>query len=145
MGRAPIPTPSGSWSPPTGGLQRQPQPAVEAGTAGPADALGLRISVCHFPPGTSKWNKIEHRKFCHIVENWRDRPLVSHEVMVNLIGTKTTRAGLAIRSELDEGHYPTGRQVTDEQMDNLSWRESLADSSAFASSSSVRVLKVPVP
>ena len=85
-----------------------------------ADALGLCISVSHFPPGTSKWNKIEHRMFCHITENWRGRPLVSHEVVVNLIGATTTRGGLAIRSELDEGRYPTGRQVSDEQMDALS-------------------------
>ena len=85
-----------------------------------ADALGLCISVSHFPPGTSKWNKIEHRMFCHITENWRGRPLVSHEVVVNLIGATTTKAGLAIHSELDEGHYPTGRQVSDEQMDTLS-------------------------
>ena len=85
-----------------------------------ADTLGLCISVCHFPPGTSKWNKIEHRMFCHITQNWRGRPLVSHEVVVNLIGDTTTQAGLAIRSELDEGRYPTGRQVTDEQMNRLS-------------------------
>ena len=85
-----------------------------------ADALGLRISVCHFPPGTSKWNKIEHRMFCHITENWRGRPLVSREVVVNLIGGTTTQGGLAIRSELDEADYATGREVTDEQMDRLS-------------------------
>ena len=66
-----------------------------------ADDTGLQISVCHFPPGTSKWNKIEHRMFCHITENWRGRPLVSREVVVNLIGHTTTRSGLAIRSELD--------------------------------------------
>ena len=87
---------------------------------GLADALGLCISVCHFPPGTSKWNKIEHRMFCHITENWRGPPLVSHEVVVNLIGATTTKAGLAIRSELDKGRYPTGRQVTDVQMEALS-------------------------
>ena len=85
-----------------------------------ADALGLCISVSHFPPGTSKWNKIEHRMFCHITENWRGRPLVSHEVVVNLIGATTTKGGLAIRSALDEGRYLTGRQVSDEQMDTLS-------------------------
>ena len=73
-----------------------------------ADEIGLRISVCHFPPGTSKWNKIEHRMFCHITENWRGRPLVSREVVVNLIGHTTTEDGLAIRSELDENRYPTG-------------------------------------
>src|SRR3989475_2302431 len=77
-----------------------------------ADEIGLRISVCHFPPGTSKWNKIEHRMFCHITENWRGRPLVSREVVVNLIGHTTTKTGLAIRSELDENSYPTGREVT---------------------------------
>ena len=87
-----------------------------------ADELGLRITVCHFPPGTSKWNKIEHRMFCHITENWRGRPLVSREVVVNLIGHTTTKTGLAIRSELDEGRYPTGREVSDEQMESLSIR-----------------------
>jgi hypothetical protein len=89
---------------------------------GLADETGLRISVCHFPPGTSKWNKIEHRMFCHITENWRGRPLVSREVVVNLIGHTTTKTGLAIRSELDEGSYPTGRAVSDEQMKGLSIR-----------------------
>ena len=85
-----------------------------------ADGLGLSMSVCHFPPGTSKWNKIEHRMFCHITENWRGRPLVSREVVVNLIGATTTRGGLAVQSELDEGRYPTGKKVTDEQMARLS-------------------------
>jgi transposase len=85
-----------------------------------ADESGLRISVCHFPPGTSKWNKIEHRMFCHITENWRGRPLVSREVVVNLIGHTTTKTGLAIRSELDENRYPTGREVTAQQMESLS-------------------------
>jgi len=87
-----------------------------------ADEMGLSISVCHFPPGTSKWNKIEHRMFCHITENWRGRPLVSREVVVNLIGHTTTKTGLSIRSELDERSYPTGREVTDEQMEGLSIR-----------------------
>jgi transposase len=84
-----------------------------------ADELGLQLSVCHFPPGTSKWNKIEHRMFCHITENWRGRPLVSREVVVNLIGHTTTKTGLAIRSALDENRYPTGREITDEQMEDL--------------------------
>jgi transposase len=84
-----------------------------------ADEIGLRITVCHFPPGTSKWNKIEHRMFCHITENWRGRPLVSREVVVNLIGHTTTKTGLEIRSELDENRYPTGREVTEQQMDGL--------------------------
>ena len=88
-----------------------------------ADELGLRISVCHFPPGTSKWNKIEHRMFCHITENWRGRPFVSREVVVNLIGHTTTKTGLAIRSELDENHYPTGREVTAQQMESLAIKQ----------------------
>lgn len=85
-----------------------------------ADDVGLRIAVCHFPPGTSKWNKIEHRMFCHITENWRGRPLVSREVVVNLIGHTTTKTGLAIHSELNEHSYPTGREVTDQQLESLS-------------------------
>jgi hypothetical protein len=88
-----------------------------------ADEIGLSVSVCHFPPGTSKWNKIEHRMFCHITENWRGRPLVSREVVVNLIGHTTTKAGLSIRSELDENSYPTGREVTAEQLKGLSIRK----------------------
>jgi transposase len=87
---------------------------------GLADEIGLRISVCHFPPGTSKWNKIEHRMFCHITQNWRGRPLVSREVVVNLIGHTTTEEGLSIRSELDEKSYPLGRQVTDGQLNGVS-------------------------
>jgi len=87
---------------------------------GLADEIGLRISVCHFPPGTSKWNKIEHRMFCHITENWRGRPLVSRGVVVNLIGHTTTKQGLSIRSELDTNSYPLGRKVTAEQMEGLS-------------------------
>ena len=82
------------------------------------DEIGLGISVCHFPPGTSKWNKIEHRMFCYITENWSGRPLVSREVVVNLIDHRTTKTELAIRSELDENSYPTGREVT-EQLESL--------------------------
>jgi Rhodopirellula transposase DDE domain len=78
-----------------------------------ADETGLRITVCHFPPGTSKWNKIEHRMFCHITQNWRGRPLISHEVIVQLIGSTTTRTGLTIRAALDPNAYPTGIKVTD--------------------------------
>jgi len=78
--------------------------------------LGLAVHVCHFPPGTSKWNKIEHRMFCHITQNWRGRPLVSHEVIVNLIANTTTRAGLTIRAELDRGKYPTGIKITDAEL-----------------------------
>ena len=74
-----------------------------------ADETGLRVGVCHFPPGTSKWNKIEHRMFCHITQNWRGRPLTSREVVVNLIGNTRTRTGLEIHSELDENEYPDRR------------------------------------
>ena len=81
-----------------------------------ADAIGLRISVCHFPPGTSKWNKIEHRMFCHITENWRGKPLVSRAVIVNLIGSTKTRTGFTIKAELDENAYPTGIKVSDEAL-----------------------------
>jgi Rhodopirellula transposase DDE domain len=84
-----------------------------------AARLGLPIHVCHFPPGTSKWNKIEHRMFSHITQNWRGRPLVSHEVIVNLIANTTTRAGLKIRAELDRGKYPTGIKITDAALASL--------------------------
>jgi DDE family transposase len=81
-----------------------------------ADALQLRISVCHFPPGTSKWNKIEHRMFCHITNNWRGRPLVSRSVIVNLIGNTRTKNGLHVEAALDTNSYETGIKVTDEQL-----------------------------
>ena len=87
---------------------------------GLVDESGLRVSMCHFPPATSKWNKIEHRMFSHITQNWRGRPLVSREVVVNLIGAVTTKGGLTIRSELDANSYATGKKVTDEQMKSLS-------------------------
>ena len=85
-----------------------------------ADRLHLAVSVCHFPPGTSKWNKIEHRMFCHITENWRGRPLISRAVIVNLIGNTTTDKGLRVRAELDDGQYETGIEVTDEQLAEIS-------------------------
>ena len=78
-----------------------------------ADESGLRVTVCHFPPGTSKWNKIEHRLFSHITQNWRGRPLVSHDVVVNLIGSTTTTTGLRVRAALDPAPYPTKQQVSD--------------------------------
>ena len=81
-----------------------------------ADHTGLRLWIGHFPPGTSKWNKIEHRMFCHITANWRGKPLTSHEVIVNLIGNTTTQTGLTIQAELDTGQYPTGIQVSDEDL-----------------------------
>ncbi len=81
-----------------------------------ADRLGLRITVCHFPPGTSKWNKVEHRMFCHITENWRGRPLVSRAVIVNLIGHVRTSEGLRIKAELDTNSYPKGIKVSDQEL-----------------------------
>lgn len=84
-----------------------------------ADQTGLRISVCHFPPGTSKWNKIEHRMFSHISMNWRGKPLFSHEVVVNLIAGTTTRTGLKIEAELDTNAYPKGIHVTDEELEKI--------------------------
>jgi hypothetical protein len=90
--------------------------AWKAGLAALAAQTGLEITVCHFPPGTSKWNKIEHRLFSHISMNWRGRPLTSHEVIVNTIAATTTTTGLTVRAELDTGLYPTGVQVSDHQM-----------------------------
>ena len=81
-----------------------------------ADELGVAISVCHFPPGTSKWNKIEHRLFSQIAVNWRGRPLTSLEVIVQLIGDTRTETGLQVRAELDNSCYPTGTKVTDEEL-----------------------------
>lgn len=83
---------------------------------------GLEISVCHFPPGTSKWNKIEHRMFSFISLNWRGRALATRQIIVNLIGETTTKTGLKIHAALDEGHYPTGRKVADKEMEELNLR-----------------------
>jgi hypothetical protein len=88
-----------------------------------ASETGLRIAVCHFPPGTSKWNKIEHRLFSFISQNWRGRPLVSHEVVVNLIAATTTEAGLEVRCELDRNSYPSGVKVTAEEMKGIRLRK----------------------
>jgi Rhodopirellula transposase DDE domain len=85
-----------------------------------ANETGLVISVCHFPPGTSKWNKIEHRMFSHITQNWRGRPLISHEVIVNLIGSTKTRTGLTIQADVDHGSYPTGIKVRDAELQKVS-------------------------
>ena len=85
-----------------------------------ANELSFPIQVCHFPPGTSKWNKIEHRMFCHITANWRGRPLVSREVVVNLIAGTTTKEGLKIKAKLDENLYEPGIKVTDEELASLS-------------------------
>jgi len=87
-----------------------------------ADETGLAITVTHMPPGTSKWNKIEHRLFSHISMNWAGKPLTSHEVVVNLIAGTTTRTGLTVRAEQDTGSYPRGIKITDRQMRELEAR-----------------------
>jgi hypothetical protein len=84
-----------------------------------ANRTGLSITVCHFPPGTSKWNKFEHRLFSHIAMNWRGKPLVSLATIVSLIASTKTETGLHVHSEIDRGHYPTGVVVTDEQMASI--------------------------
>ena len=78
--------------------------------------LDTPIHVCHFPPGTSKWNKIEHRMFCHITQNWRGRPLVSHEVIINLIANTSTKQGLRVQAELDEAVYPLKTKISDKEL-----------------------------
>lgn len=85
-----------------------------------ADEMGITLKVCHFPPGTSKWNKIEHRLFCFITKNWRGRPLTTYEVIVNLIASTTTKKGLIVRAALDTRQYETGIKVTDEELQHLS-------------------------
>ena len=90
---------------------------------GLADRLEMPVHVCHFPPGTSKWNKIEHRMFCHITQNWRGRPLLSHEVIVSLIANTTTAQGLQIHAELDTSNYPTGVKVSDEELAAVNLRQ----------------------
>ena len=81
-----------------------------------ADTTGLRIAVCHFPPGTSKWNKIEHRLFSFITINWRGKPLISHEVIINLIAGTTTSTGLKVYAQLDDRPYPKGIEVSDQEL-----------------------------
>jgi hypothetical protein len=84
-----------------------------------ADRLGLKLTVCHFPPGTSKWNKIEHRMFSHITMNWRGKPLISHEVIVQLIAHTSTQAGLKVRAALDRKRYPAGEKVSADELERL--------------------------
>jgi hypothetical protein len=84
-----------------------------------ANQLELELKVRHFPPGTSKWNKIEHRLFCFITKNWRGRPLTSYETIVNLIGSTTTQAGLVVRAALDTNHYETGILVSEEELSRV--------------------------
>ena len=81
-----------------------------------SDETGLEIEVCHFPPGTSKWNKIEHRLFCHVTRNWQGQPLETFEIVVNLIGATTTESGLKVHARLDPSTYEKGRKITDEEL-----------------------------
>jgi len=96
--------------------------AWKAELAAFAAETGLEITVCHLPPGTSKWNKIEHRLFSHITMNWRGRPLTSHEVIIELLAATTTRTGLTVRAERDTAAYPLGVKITDKQMRELEKR-----------------------
>jgi hypothetical protein len=84
-----------------------------------ANETGLQVEVCHFPPGTSKWNKIEHGLFCHITRNWQGVPLETLEIVVNLIGATTTREGLEVHAWLDDAEYPKSRTVSDKQLLNV--------------------------
>ena len=84
-----------------------------------ADETGLSITVCHYPPGTSKWNKVEHRLFSHISLHWRGEPLESYESVIQLIRTTKTRTGLKVKAEMDWDEYPLKQTITDEQMDRL--------------------------
>jgi hypothetical protein len=93
--------------------------AWKTGLAELARELGLDITVCHFPPGTSKWNKIEHKLFCQISLAWRGRPLTSYDVIINTIGAVATKTGLAVTAVLDESEYPTGTQISDARMKDL--------------------------
>ena len=84
-----------------------------------ADKMGLTLTVSHFPPGTSKWNKVEHRLFSFITNDWRGKPLVSHRVIVNLVANATTAKGLVVKAAVDESTYETGMKVADDQMARL--------------------------
>jgi hypothetical protein len=84
-----------------------------------ADETGMEISICHLPPATSKWNKIEHRLFSFISQNWRGKPLVSHQVIVNLIAATTTQTGLRVRAEIDPRQYPKSVKVTDQEVASI--------------------------
>ena len=88
-----------------------------------SDKTGLKVTVCHFPPGTSKWNKIEHRMFCQITQNWRGKPLTSLEVIVNLIANTTTETGLSIKADLDLNEYPKGIKVSDDELEAVNLKK----------------------
>ena len=103
----------------SGGANGNRRRAWKTELAALAAETGLQISVCHLPPGTSKWNKIEHRLFSQITMNWRGRPLESHETIINLISATTTTTGLTVTAQLDTGNYPTGVTISDRQMKDL--------------------------
>jgi len=105
-----------------GGSNGHSNRAWKAGLAGLARETGLEITVCHFPPGTSKWNKIEHRLFCQITLAWRGRPLTSYDVIISTIGAVTTTTGMSVTAVLDENKYPTGLEISDAQMKDLEAR-----------------------
>jgi len=117
--------------------------AWKAGLAGLAAETGLAITVCHFPPGTSKWNKIEHRLFCQITRNWRARPLASHQVILETIAAVTTKTGLTVEAMLDAGTYPKGVKISDGQIKEL--EERVLDRHAFHGEWNYTVLPVPRP
>ena len=116
------PTAKSCSSPPTPAAPT----AIAPGCGRPNSSGGRRgraaITVCHFPPGTSKWNKIEHRLFSHISSNWRGQTLASHEVVVNLIAATITRTGLTVHAELDHAKYPKGIKISDRQIRELESR-----------------------
>jgi hypothetical protein len=91
----------------------------ETGTARIADETGLVVTVAHLPPGTSKWNRIEHRLFAYISQNWRGKPLVSHQVIIQLIGATTTNTGLTVICDIDQSRYPKGVKVSDAELATL--------------------------
>ena len=96
--------------------QRLPRASLESSASKTGRyTTNLTIKVCHLPPGTSKWNKIEHRLFSFITQNWRGKPLISHEVIVSLIAATTTKAGLTVNCAMDTTEYPTGQAVSDEE------------------------------
>jgi len=116
-----------------------------------ADETGLTLTICHFPPGTSKWNKIEHRMFCHITANWRGRPLNSLEVIVNLIAGTTTQKGLNIQAALDLGAYEKGIQVSKEEMSKVQlkpaefhgeWNYTITSRNSLAAEPDVSLLQI---
>ena len=120
MGRRRFPRASALLITADGGGSNSPRSRLwRVSLQGLADELGLRLHLCHFPPGTSKWNRIEHRLFSFITQNWRGKPLVNHQTVVSLIASTTTQTGLVVKAALDTNHYQTAVKVTDEQLHQL--------------------------